>query len=526
MAKEIETGTTCQVLGEILNKGIVAQMGKEIDALIQKNRNNQFLQDKLERLKAHSQYISSAFDQHQNTAPSENIEYCLKRMREAIRKVNALINAQSQSEEEGGSSSSTSNALIDVQPQPQEGSSVSTSNALIDAQSQPQERSRYWNAFIDAPSQLQQRSKSWMSKVLNARKIRDLNAELKQLYEDIDEDFSILANFRRAMVPLSSPAWLQSSAYAPPQETDVLLQPMAEAGLLGCATESNETRFQIVPASLPQSSAMPQSIWIQLQIVLATQPQSSETLPPQSSASVFPQETESAFVGEAIKSAETQLKSWINAETPQVRAIAVYGMPGVGKTRLLERVYNFYKHNDVFDSVIWLTVPRKYEIRDLQGRIAEQLGFNLSGISDREADAPKRILCESLNNKKFLLILDDLWKQLDLNELGVASGTDKGSKAVFSTRSRDLVLTSRDLVLTEAEQSIHVKPLSKHEGWELFERVAFEGGHVPEQLKDCARKIADECQGLPLAINVVAAVMRGKGTKVDDWNYCLSLIKL
>ena len=41
--------------------------------------------------------------------------------------------------------------------------------------------------------------------------------------------------------------------------------------------------------------------------------------------------------------------------------------------------------------------------------------------------------------------------------LGVAFGTDKGIKAVFSTRQRDLALR-------ETEQSINVEPLSKGEG--------------------------------------------------------------
>ena len=199
-----------------------------------------------------------------------------------------------------------------------------------------------------------------------------------------------------------------------------------------------------------------------------------------------PQETESGFVGQAIISAETQLKTWINAETPEVRVIAVYGMPGVGKTTLLERVYKFYKHTNFFDSVIRLTVSRNYEIRDLQGRIAKKINLNLSGISDRDADTPKRKLSKSLKRKNFLLILDDIWSAVNLEELGVAFGTDKGSKVVFSTRQRDLALR-------ETEQSINVESLSKGEGWELFERVAFKGGHVREELQECARKIADKC---------------------------------
>jgi len=41
----------------------------------------------------------------------------------------------------------------------------------------------------------------------------------------------------------------------------------------------------------------------------------------------------------------------------------------------------------------------------------------------------------------------------------------------------------------------------------------------------CARETADECKGLPLAITVVAATMRGK-TDVDEWNLSLSLMKI
>ena len=149
----------------------------------------------------------------------------------------------------------------------------------------------------------------------------------------------------------------------------------------------------------------------------------------QSSASVSLQETESGFVGQAIISAETQLKTWINAETPEVRprVIAVYGMPGVGKTTLLERVYKFYKHTNFFDCVIRLTVSRNYEIRDLQGRIAKKINLNLSGISDRDVDTLKGKLSKRLH-----------LSAVNLEELGVAFGTNKGRKVVFSTQQRDL----------------------------------------------------------------------------------------
>ena len=57
----------------------------------------------------------------------------------------------------------------------------------------------------------------------------------------------------------------------------------------------------------------------------------------------------------------------------------------------------------------------------------------------------------------------------------------------------------------------------------MFQRIAFKGNHVPEEFKDCARNITDECEGLPLEITIVAAAMSSKRT-VDDWSSCLSLM--
>jgi hypothetical protein len=216
----------------------------------------------------------------------------------------------------------------------------------------------------------------------------------------------------------------------------------------------------------------------------------------------------SGFVGSKIKFAEAQLQTWLT-EDPNNGVIAVYGIRGVGKTSLLKTIYNSQKVSSVFDLVIWVTVSRNYTIPDLQCRIAESIDLDLSSKS-RDIDLQKMKLYAFLKKKKFLLILDDIWRPLDLQELGIGFGEDKGSKVVFAT-------SIRDMALMEAEESTEVEPLTKDEGWEMFERVAFRGGQAPDELKEYARLIADQCAGLPVAISVVAGEMRGK-TTLDEWN--------
>jgi len=73
-----------------------------------------------------------------------------------------------------------------------------------------------------------------------------------------------------------------------------------------------------------------------------------------------------------------------------------------------------------------------------------------------------------------------------------------------------------------AEESL--QPLSKDEAWMLFRRIAFKDNRVPMEIEEYVTNTADECKGIPLAISLVAAAMRGK-TRVDEWETSLSSMK-
>jgi disease resistance protein RPS2 len=100
-----------------------------------------------------------------------------------------------------------------------------------------------------------------------------------------------------------------------------------------------------------------------------------------------------------------------------------------------------------------------------------------------------------------VVLLEDIWKSLELQSLGV-SLNDTGSKIVLITRIKE-VCTSM-----EADEITRVELLSEEEGWQLFCSRAFRNGNVPQEIENVARKIVGECKGLSLAINVVAAAMR------------------
>jgi hypothetical protein len=61
----VVTGAAGQVAADMINKGLVAPIMGQIVALIHMDRNNLFLQDKLERMKNLLQDISNAFENQQ-----------------------------------------------------------------------------------------------------------------------------------------------------------------------------------------------------------------------------------------------------------------------------------------------------------------------------------------------------------------------------------------------------------------------------------------------------------------------------
>ena len=116
--------------------------------------------------------------------------------------------------------------------------------------------------------------------------------------------------------------------------------------------------------------------------------------------------------------------------------------------------------------MIWITVTKKYNILDLQNVVAKE--FNVSLGSSSDAVTRKMILSSSSKQMKFLLMLDDMWSAISLQEVLSIDPLDghKGSKVVISARSKDVIQTMG------ANCDIEMKRLSPEEEWQLFSRVA------------------------------------------------------
>lgn len=222
---------------------------------------------------------------------------------------------------------------------------------------------------------------------------------------------------------------------------------------------------------------------------------------------------------EAFDSRMSTIKDIINAlSNPSVKMIGIYGMGGIGKTILVKEVARQVKGDKLFDEVDFVDVSQISDIKKMQGKIADELGLLL--CEESESGRARRLYARMKEEKKILVILDDIWARLDLETLGIPLGDEhKGCKVLLTSRSRDV--SSREM---DSEINFLVGILKQEESWSLFQKMVAEGDFIGNRdLQSLAVDIAKECAGLPIAIVTRAKALRKEN--LFEWKNALLELK-
>lgn len=220
-------------------------------------------------------------------------------------------------------------------------------------------------------------------------------------------------------------------------------------------------------------------------------------------------DTEDNIVGNKEESA--WLMQQLIHENEARTVISICGMGGLGKTTLARGIYKKNEIQQKIDCVAWISVSQSYKIEDLLRRILKQLLQKKENMPDQFDTMNKDILGNTLisylQDKKYLIVLDDIWGRDAWASLDHALVRNKkGSRIIITTRIEDVASIAND------EHCIRLKILRQKEAWVLFSTKAFlrQGNQCPENLVYWAEKIVEKCQGLPLAIVAIGSLLAHK----------------
>ncbi|XP_023644339.1 probable disease resistance protein At1g61180 isoform X2 [Capsella rubella] len=213
-------------------------------------------------------------------------------------------------------------------------------------------------------------------------------------------------------------------------------------------------------------------------------------------------------------------KAWNHLVEDGVGIMGLHGMGGVGKTTLFKKIHNkFAEMAGKFDVVIWVVVSQGVKTSKLQDDIAQKLHLcDEVWMNKNEGDKAAE-MHRVLKKKRFVLMLDDIWEKVDLEAIGVPYPTrENGCKVAFTTRSQEVCGRMGD------HEPMQVKCLERDEAWELFKnKVGDDTLRRDPLIVALARKVAEKCRGLPLALNVIGETMASK-TTVQEWENAVDVL--
>ncbi|WRX25211.1 NB-ARC - like 10, partial [Theobroma cacao] len=200
-----------------------------------------------------------------------------------------------------------------------------------------------------------------------------------------------------------------------------------------------------------------------------------------------------------------------------ISVLPIVGIGGLGKTALAKLVYNDECVDRHFELKMWVCVSDDFDLKRLMIKIIKAAkGFDGNG-SNMGLDQLQKVFRDCLDEKKYLLILDDLWnedhiKWDELKQLLVQGA--KGSQIVVTTRSSQVA----EIMSTISTHNLQGLP--EKESLCLFLQFASKKGEINQHqnLVKIGEEIVKKCSGVPLVLKTLGSLLLSK-TSEDDWEF-------
>ncbi|XP_056159421.1 uncharacterized protein LOC115691916 [Syzygium oleosum] len=203
--------------------------------------------------------------------------------------------------------------------------------------------------------------------------------------------------------------------------------------------------------------------------------------------------------------------------------VGVYGLGGVGKSTLLVDAETRIREEKSFDLVAKADVSENPDVKRIQGEIAHALSLDIK--NEECANVRAQLLRKRLENeerkKKVLIILDNLWKGLDLKSVGIPCGHDnkvKGCKLLLTSRNRDILRREMG-----CDKDYLLGGLQEEEAKRLFGRMVGDKVH-DDEFKPLVDEALHKCAGLPFLIVAMAKCF--KDADLSEWKDVLKQINM
>ncbi|XP_078149231.1 disease resistance protein RPP13-like [Carex rostrata] len=215
---------------------------------------------------------------------------------------------------------------------------------------------------------------------------------------------------------------------------------------------------------------------------------------------------------------KTIVDQLIDTNITRRAVISIVGAGGSGKTTLAKEVYKSAEVKHHFDISMWLTISQEYKLIDILMKMLEKIrGVPDSERQNKGEDYFITEIYQSLRERKYMVILDDLWPSNNVwTQLQVAlPNYNKGSRVLITTRF--IKLAEEADIRSEPHE---IKPLNKDESKQLLFKKVFPNrfsNECPNEVLPLVTQFTQKIDGWPLALVVVGGILSTKNPDYITW---------
>ncbi|CAL5396859.1 unnamed protein product [Camellia sinensis] len=206
------------------------------------------------------------------------------------------------------------------------------------------------------------------------------------------------------------------------------------------------------------------------------------------------------------------IKERLRGGMKQLEVVSIIGMPGLGKTTLARKVYNDPYIAHYFHLRAWTYVSQSHTKKEMLLDILHSLFDLTDEIKEMSGEYLGERLYKRLKGKRYFIVMDDIWNIGAWDDIRVYLPNDSnGSKVLFTSRLMAVALRAKP-----GGHPHCLRFLTEEESWELLHVKVFRNENFPPELMEIGEQIMKKCEGLPLAIVVIAGLL-AKSDKTKDW---------
>jgi hypothetical protein len=198
--------------------------------------------------------------------------------------------------------------------------------------------------------------------------------------------------------------------------------------------------------------------------------------------------------------------------------VAIVGLGGVGKTTLAQKIYNDKKIKGTFNQQqAWVCISKGSRsdvelLKEVLRNIGEKKCDNGESVGELQS-----ILASAIKDKSLFLVLDDVWQS--------DTWTNLLRTPLHAAATVIIVMTTRiDTVALEigVDYMHRVELMSVDVGWELLlKSMNITEEKEVQNMQHIGFDIVRKCDGLPLAIKLIAIVLASKHRTENEWQKIL-----